>query len=212
MENCIEYQERISALLDGALPELDRQKLLEHLAICPACQAYMDDQLAIQAALTALDAEAPAGFADTVMAQVRETAQDRPVKKVISFPHWRRWTAAAACCALVLLGAAGWSRGQQPMPLSTQDTGGLARVQEDVSAHTADDAALPAETAPCVLSTASDLARQWIRDTLDAGSDAAERWTLTAEQLTQLRTLLDDAGESYTCSAADSGWAVVLEP
>ena len=104
MENCINWQERISAFLDGVLTEQERMELMEHLESCADCRAYFDDQMAIHGALTDLEAAAPAGFAEAVMERVRETAQDAPEKKVIAFPHWRRWAATAACCAVVLLG------------------------------------------------------------------------------------------------------------
>lgn len=217
MEDCIEYRDRISALLDDALPEQEQQGLLDHLERCSACQAYLDDQLVIRAALAALEADAPADLADAVMAQVRQTPQVRPAKRGTRFSHWRRWAAAAACCALALLGAVGW--GHRAAPLSAQDVGSMARMPEEVSIHATEAeapltfAALPAEAAaPCVLTTASDLARQWVGDTLGTDAETAEGWSLTPEQLTQLRAVLDDAGERYTCAAADSGWLVVLEP
>lgn len=223
MESCIEYQERISALLDGQLPEQERQTLLAHLAACPACQAYWDDQLAIQAALTSLEATAPAGFADTVMARVARTAQnspadEKPTKKVIPFPRWRRWATVAACCALVLLGARmGFGGGETP-DLAMADADGVAvyaasPAPESRSAESpAAFAALPAEDGPCTLTTGSALARQWVRDTLGAEEDGTEGLSLTQEQLRELRELLDSAGEDYTWAAADSGWHLVLEP
>lgn len=226
MENCIEHQERISALLDGQLPEQERQTLLAHLAECPACQMYLDDQLAIQAALTSLEAPAPAGFADTVMARVAQTAQNspadgKPAKKVIPFPHWRRWAAVAACCALVLLGAAGIHTGlggAGTYDLSLADAGGVAvyaasPAQESRSAEApAGFDALPVDDSPCTLTTGSALARQWVRDALGAEEESAEGFSLTREQLRELRELLDSAGEEYTWAAADSGWCLVLEP
>lgn len=107
MNNCQNYQDWISAFIDGALPEGERLELMEHMALCPDCQQYFDDQIAIHDALTGLEAEAPAGFADQVMARVKETAQDKPEKKVVPFPVWRRWAVTAACCAIVALGVLG---------------------------------------------------------------------------------------------------------
>lgn len=222
MENCIEYREQISALLDGQLPRKERQTLLAHLAACPACQAYWEDQLAIRAALTSLEAQAPAGFTDAVMAQVAQTAQNSPAgeksaKKIIPFPHWRRWAAAAACCALVLLGARmGFGGGETP-DLAMADTDGVAVYAASPAPESrmaADGAALPAEAddSPCTLTTGSDLARQWVGDTLGAAAGGAAGFSLTQEQLAQLRELLDSAGEDYTCAPAEGGWSVVLEP
>lgn len=225
MENCIEYQERISALLDGALPEQERQTLLAHLAECPACQAYWDDQLAIQAALNTLEAEAPAGFADAVMARVGRTAQikptnEKPTKKVISLPRWQRWAAAAACCALVLLGTLGARTGLgggETYDLAPADADGTAVYAAPAPESRAAEvpavfAALPAEDGPCTLTTSSSLAHQWVRDTLGAEAESAEAISLTQAQLLELRGLLDSAGEPYTWAAADSGWCLVLAP
>lgn len=112
MRTCGEYEELISAFIDGALAEEDREALMEHMADCSACQQYFDDQIAIHDALERMEAPAPAGFAEQVMEKVRLTAQDRPEqpeRKTVSFPRWRRWTALAACCAVVLLGV--WAFG-----------------------------------------------------------------------------------------------------
>ena len=107
MEHCNNWQERISAFLDGRLPESERLELMEHLAICPDCQQYFNDQIAIHDALVGLDADAPAGFAQQVMDRIKVTPQDKPVKKAIPFPGWRRWAATAACCAIAALGVLG---------------------------------------------------------------------------------------------------------
>ena len=107
MENCNKYQERISAFLDGMLPEGERLELMEHLESCADCRTYFDDQLTIHAALAGPEAQAPAGFCEQVMSRVKETKQDKPEKKVIAFPIWRRWAATAACCAIAALGVLG---------------------------------------------------------------------------------------------------------
>lgn len=103
---CENYEARISALIDDELTAQERVEVLEHIAQCPACRAYWEDQLLIRDALREPEA-APAGFADAVMARVRETAQDKctePEKKTLRFPGWKRFAGLAACCAVVLLG------------------------------------------------------------------------------------------------------------
>lgn len=107
MQNCEKYQDLISALLDEEITDSERRDLMDHVALCSECRAYLDDQLALRAALQDLTAAAPAGFADGVMARVRETAQDgaqKESRKVIPFPALRRWAGLAACCAVVVLG------------------------------------------------------------------------------------------------------------
>ena len=101
MRTCEGYELLISEFIDGALDEADRTELMAHMAGCPVCQAYFDDQIAIHDALTQLEEiPAPAGLAGQVMARVRETPQPSPAeKKIIPLPHWRRWAALAACCA-----------------------------------------------------------------------------------------------------------------
>ena len=106
MRSCEEYELLISAFLDGELSEDARAELAKHLAACPGCQQYFDDLVAIHDAFDQEEVPVPEDFAEHVMARVRKTPQDGG-NKVIRFPHWRRWTAMAACCALVALGL--WS-------------------------------------------------------------------------------------------------------
>lgn len=108
MRTCEEYEALISAFIDGALADEDRAELMAHMAECPACQAYFDDQIAIHDALADMEVKAPEGFADRVMAQVRQESRQAPVsekqeKKTVPFPLWRRYAAMAACCAIVAI-------------------------------------------------------------------------------------------------------------
>lgn len=104
MKSCERYELLISAFLDGELSEAERADLAEHLAVCPDCQRYFDDLVAIHDAFgREEDVSAPEGFAEGVMARVRETRQQEE-KKILLFPHWRRWAALAACCAFAVLG------------------------------------------------------------------------------------------------------------
>ena len=105
---CKKYEARISALIDDELTIDERIEVLEHLDRCPACRAYWEDLLAMRDVLRAEEVSAPAGFADAVMARVRETKQEKaPERKILSFPRWKSFAALAACCAVVLLGI--WS-------------------------------------------------------------------------------------------------------
>ena len=102
MRTCREYEDMISAFIDGALAEDDRAALMEHMAACPACQEYFDQQIALHDALLA-DAESirpPEDFASDVMARVRFTPQDKRKKPAV---RWQRWAALAACCAIAAL-------------------------------------------------------------------------------------------------------------
>lgn len=100
MKSCEQYEMLISAFLDGELSGDEKAEVAEHLAACPVCQRYFDDLVAIHDVLEREEAPVPEGFADRVMAGVRDTTQDRAV---LRFPHWRRWAALAACCAIAAL-------------------------------------------------------------------------------------------------------------
>ena len=134
MRTCEEYEALISALIDGALSEEDRAELVAHMAECPACQAYFNDQLVIHDALSGLEDQAPAGFTARVMDQVRrESAPERkPEKKVVAFPLWRRYAAMAACCAVVA--AAGfWAfHGRMPSANSGVPAGTAPSLNKDL--------------------------------------------------------------------------------
>ncbi len=102
MRPCEEYEDLISAFIDGALPEADRGRLMAHMASCPACQAYFDDQIAIHDAFVRGEAPAPEDFAPAVMDQVRAAPQKAERKRILL--RWQSYAALAACCALVVLG------------------------------------------------------------------------------------------------------------
>lgn len=104
MKTCREYETWISELIDGELSQPDRTELSEHMAVCPVCQRYFDDLIAMHDAFDRSLEEPGEGFAPAVMARVRTARQEKPPRKVIAFPHWRRWTALAACCAVAALG------------------------------------------------------------------------------------------------------------
>lgn len=107
MSGCEAYRSLLSALLDGELEGQERRDVEAHLAECPDCRAYLEDLKEIQAVFRGLDELAPQDFSAHVMERVRVTDQDRPERKTVRLRPWRRWVAAAACCALVAAGA--WS-------------------------------------------------------------------------------------------------------
>lgn len=159
MGPCEEYLERIGACLDGELDGAERRALMEHLAVCAACREYFEDQLAIQEALSGLEAPAPEGFAARVMERVRaeETPAAEPERRTILFPGWRRWAAMAACCAVVCLGifGSGLFSGQsgpaeqtkQPAAAQTRTAGPEAVPAAEPEEAAAGGESLPAEMA-----------------------------------------------------------------
>ena len=160
MYSCEQYETLVSAWIDGDLSEAERTALMEHTAVCPRCQQYLEDQLALHEAMTQLDAKAPEGFCAAVMERVSTTAQSKPEGKVIAFPMWRRWAAAVACCAVVVLGV--WFMGTRERTANDAMVSYKSAPTESYSlfsaAVTADSAA---ESAPAVCSapeSASDSA------------------------------------------------------
>ena len=70
-----------SAFIDGALEDGDREELMAHMAECPDCQAYFDDQIAIHDVLQGMEAQAPADFTAKVMEQVRQEPRQDVYKR-----------------------------------------------------------------------------------------------------------------------------------
>lgn len=195
MQKCEEFQALISALLDEEITEAERSALMEHLAQCDDCKARLSDQLAMRDALRSMTAEAPAGFAESVMARVHETAQEtaKSEKKILAFPAIRRWAGLAACCAVVLLGV--FALGGLPhtmedavnsAAMAPDMRDGGAGVPEAYSTGSADaDAAVPeygmadAARAEVPESPATDDAACEAADyavMLTCGSDTAKQW------------------------------------
>ena len=102
MRPCEEYEDLISAFLDGALAEPDRERLMAHMASCPACRSYFDDQAAIHGAFLRGGVSAPENFTSAVMDRVRAAPRRAGKKRILL--RWQSYAALAACCALVALG------------------------------------------------------------------------------------------------------------
>lgn len=104
MKSCEEFELLASLDLDGQATGEQRAELAEHLETCPACRAYAADIARLHRAFRRDKLVYPEGLSEQIMARVRATPQDRPeepVRRKKPFPHWQRWAAAAACCALV---------------------------------------------------------------------------------------------------------------
>lgn len=148
MTHCDEYQALISPWLDGALPEEEADALREHLAVCPDCQRYYDDLMAIRDNFPSVEETAvPEGFADGVMAAVRaDKAAHRRRRR-------RRMLPVAACAAVVvLLGSGGYLSGMLYGGGSGSATPAMARSEDTAAtagaAGGAASAAAEPESAP----------------------------------------------------------------
>jgi len=109
MKYCEEYAALLDAFAEGDLFTEDMIQVQKHLNECPACQAYVDDLLAIRAAFPRMeDTEVPSDFTAKVMAAVAATPQakipvqaERPAKK--KYPWRKTLLPLAACFAIVVL-------------------------------------------------------------------------------------------------------------
>ena len=206
MRTCEEYEALISALLDGALADGDREELMAHMAGCPACQAYFDDLLAIRTALSGLEDKAPAGFTDRVMDQVRresrQTEKKENSRKAVAFPYWRRYAAMAACCAIVAI--AGFWAFNGGQPAAGNVAADAASLMDSRSAPVAEDQANDAAAAGGSADAADgdadgDMALAGGQTTPEDSGDASapEADTGAAEET--------EAGEPETFSVATAG-------
>ncbi len=227
MKACKEFEARISALIDDELSPEERAAVLEHIADCPACKAYWEDLLTIGDILRAEDTAAPEGFAESVMARVKETRQE---KKVITFPLWKRFAAIAACCAIAVLGV--WMMGgvpnymedaavsnsgapeSLPMQADAAKSGEMPETDggwsygnfgnnepcDTAPGGVVDDAECDAsdEAAASVIATASDAAAEWVEDNLGENWVSGASYSLSEEQYNEVRAMLEKAGEPFS--------------
>ena len=132
MKYCEEYAALLDLFVDGELSLEEMLRVQEHLDTCPACRAYVDDALAMSAAVPdAEETEVPADFAAGVMAHIQSSGVAATPKKKKKTPWVGLVASLAACCAIVII--------QQNGPLA----GGAANM-ESAAAYTsvaaADDA------------------------------------------------------------------------
>ena len=179
----------LDAFVDGELTSDEMIQVQAHLDECPACQAYVDDALAIRAAFpTEDDIPLPADFSENVMRSVAKAPQSRPKKQ-----PWGKLAAAAACLAVIVLvqhGALG-STGSTDSA-SAYDTAAVM----DVAA---------AESAPAERSMDSPSAGTESEETAD---NSAEAFTATSGGSLETQKSKDTA--AYTSGSGQSGIQVDL--
>ena len=179
----------LDAFVDGELTSVEMIQVQAHLDECPACQAYVDDALAIRAAFpTEDDLPLPADFTENVMRSVAKAPQSRPKRQ-----PWGKLAAAAACLAVIVLvqhGALG-STGSTDSA-SAYDTAAVM----DVAA---------AESAPAERSMDSPSAGTESEETAD---NSAEAFTATSDGSLETQKSKDTA--AYTSGSGQSGIQVDL--
>ena len=128
MKYCDEYAALISAGVDNALTADERQKLMNHLAQCPACREAYTQMLLMHEAFTDWDEEIPGDLADDVMTTIRkEKAAAKRRKR-----SWLPLVAAAACCALVFIGYQGTNFSQNTNDAVLSTTSSKATAPENI--------------------------------------------------------------------------------
>lgn len=115
MTNCEVYWELMSCALDGALTDEESRRLEEHLTQCPECRELFVQMQGLQGDMPGVE-EAPADFADGVMAGVAGTEQEIPFTNLPqnrdihkegrdSLKAWwkpiTQWCAIAACFLII---------------------------------------------------------------------------------------------------------------
>lgn len=146
MKYCDDYAALLDLYVDGELSPAELADVQAHLDACPGCRAYVDDALAIRAALSDLDeTEIPAGFAEGVMAAIRAqsaSASNETAPQKRKTPLWLKSLAPlAACFALVLFLQRGslFNRSQD-LAMATQTPAAFAETTEEEPAPAACDA------------------------------------------------------------------------
>jgi anti-sigma factor RsiW len=105
---CSEVQENLSAWMDGEVPEGLRQRLADHLAGCPACQAELVALERLDAALAGLEVPVPQGLAAKVSRQLPRPASP-----------WVQSLALAVCLALGIFLGSSLTGTLYPWPATT---------------------------------------------------------------------------------------------
>jgi hypothetical protein len=101
MESCKEHIDKISAMLDNELDDLEKAELLSHINSCPECRSVYDAFSFISSALSSELVEPPQVLAGSIMKKI--TGKKENKKKIQ--PSLIRFAAIAACFALILFGA-----------------------------------------------------------------------------------------------------------
>lgn len=208
MKICEEFAALLDAFVDGELSPEEAMAVQTHLNTCPACQAYVDDALAMRAAFPDWeDTAVPAGFAEGVMNAIR--VQSAPQKARRCQPWGRVLLPIAACFALVLVLKTSSSlphSGADPQQASNASSPVMDAVSEAPSAETPMEKGIvkaaeetdPTEAAPESDSSpySSQPASLFLRDA-DAPAYFAHV-TLTAEEAGDLLNAFSPVSESKT--------------
>lgn len=168
MKECTSFEALLDLFVDGELFPEEMARVQSHLDQCPACRAYVDDALAIRAALDGWEkTPVPEDFHRHVMDAVRAHPRRRPTpwKKVV--------LPLAACFAVAILALPLRTQllkspQQTPVPAETPQAT-QSEVSEEETAPIMEADLVPDAEAPAQ----EDAAGQQLREAPDS-SEAAE--------------------------------------
>lgn len=103
MLDCEQALELISKSLDEPLSTEEELVLAGHLALCPECAGLEQELRLLREGLSDFAAPVPEGFAQGVMARVRQ--ERAPAPRASRRKKWQVWGGLAAVLCLTLLGA-----------------------------------------------------------------------------------------------------------
>ena len=191
--NCQDYEQQISAMLDGELPEAECAALQEHLRTCEACAAAYRSFAGLSAVMQDLDAEPPADLSARILEQIEHenvVQMDQARRERRERRSWRG-VAAMAACLVLLLGVvhfAGHDRIAQSVPAGIAHStraGGGGYVNRSAPEPNVAEVAL-----------AADGETEGTDSTDGAALALTMRTALPAEQSKAVQALLADAEES----------------
>ena len=183
MNTCERYAALLDLFVDGELSLEEMLEVQAHLDECPACRAYVDDALAMQAAFPdAEETDVPEGFAAGVMAKIQ--AQSAPVSRKKKKTPWVGVLASlAACCAIVIIQQNGPLAGGGNSAPAAYDMATEACVAEcDDASYTMTEEAAEEETA--VYTTTSESGSDAQNDSMQARTEEAPAEAVESPALT----------------------------
>ena len=101
MTDCLNFEQQISAMMDGELPEAERQALEAHLETCPDCMEVYRMFSGVSAAMHDISFEPPADLKERVLQQIEDekvTSIEDGRKRL----NWKRYAAMAAAFVVVV--------------------------------------------------------------------------------------------------------------
>ena len=167
MTDCLIFEQKISEMLDGELPEAERQTLEAHLETCESCAGTYRAFAGLSAAMRDLAFEPPADLKERVLQRI-EDEKITPIEDGRKRRSWRRYAAMAAAFAVIAGVAffAGRGNVQHGAPAGImftnppQETGVVRAIPEPEGSGNAITAALPEDKSAEALALLGDSPEQ----------------------------------------------------